>query len=421
MLQKPIPVERARPVQLTRQIIADMKPGQELSDANCVGLRVRCNESARVFFYRYRLAGGGLRQIKLGEFGPLTLPAARHELARRRLEREQGTDPQEEKRKARERAESERAERNQVGYTFQDLVTDYVKEVLSRQKRGSESERVLREAVDKIGTQSASGITRRILLTDVVRPAMTRAPRVATYLLCRIRCAYQHAADQGRLPDDFISPTVGIKGAAQVRRKRAFTNAELTTFLRWLPHSPYSRDVRDALMIVLLTGCRSGEVMGAMWRDIDLPGAIWTIRETKNGQPHDVMLPRQAVELLTYRRGNDKTYVFPSKVRGQHVAQKALGLAQYTARKPGENGQSLDPIEVAWTVHDLRRTVATGLARLGCPRVVQDRILNHVDTSVSAIYDTHRYDSEAREWLQRWADQLDVLSARVVIPLRKAA
>src|SRR5262249_44738079 len=82
--------------------------------------------------------------------------------------------------------------------------------------------------------------------------------------------------------------------------------------LKWLPHSPYSRTVRDALSLVLLTGCRSGEVVAALWRDIDLERGVWTIRETKNGEPHDVMLPRQAAELLRSRLGLDQVYVFPS-------------------------------------------------------------------------------------------------------------
>jgi hypothetical protein len=193
---------------LTRQIISQLKPGDETSDAACPGLRVRCTDTAKVFFYRYRLASGELRQIKLGEFGAMTLPAARNELARRRLEREQGIDPQEEKRKVRERAKSERAARGQGVYTVDQLVADYVKEALCAQKRGGESERVLREVVEKLGEQPAVGITRRILLNEVIRPAMLRAPRVATQLLSRIRCAYQHASDQGRLPDEFLSPTL---------------------------------------------------------------------------------------------------------------------------------------------------------------------------------------------------------------------
>jgi len=48
---------------------------------------------------------------------------------------------------------------------------------------------------------------------------------------------------------------------------------------------------------------------------------------------------------------------------------------------------------------------------------VQDRILNHVDSSVAAIYDQHRYDTEARVWLQKWADHLEALTASNVVPL----
>jgi len=70
--------------------------------------------------------------------------------------------------------------------------------------------------------------------------------------------------------------------------------------------------------------------------------------------------------------------------------------------------------------HDLGRTVATGLAKVRCPGVVQDRILNHVDSSLAAIYDRHHYDSEARDWLQKGANYLDALIARNVLPLRAA-
>ena len=95
-------------------------------------------------------------------------------------------------------------------------------------------------------------------------------------------------------------------------------------------------------------------------------------------------------------------------------------MAQYEARKGREGTPRADPIEIPWTVHDLRRTVATGLAKLGCPRVVQDRILNHVGSSVSAIYDRHRYDAEARVWLQKRVDHCDALTASNVVPLRAA-
>ena len=289
-----------------------------------------------------------------------------------------------------------------------------------RVRRTNAARLLHRELLPTLGHRPAAAVTRRELQDAVIRSMLNRAPRCGTYLLGRIRGAYTHAAEQGRLPEDFVFPTLGVKGAPQVRRKRFFTDAELATFVRWLPRSPYSRTVRDALALVLFTACRSGEVVAALWRDIDLERAVWTIRETKNGEPHDVMLSRKAIDLLKARRALHDVFVFPSRMDGHHVAQKALGLAQYDARKEKDDKPSADPIELPWTVHDLRRTVATGLAKLGCPRVVQDRVLNHVDSSVSAIYDRHRYDAEARVWLQKWADYLDALTVSNVVPLRAA-
>jgi integrase len=416
MSQKPIP---RRPEPLTASIIAYMQPGEERADAQCAGLRVRCLASGRrVFFYRYRAPDGALREIRLGDVGPLTLAKARVAALRKRLERDQGKDPQLEKRKERAQARRDRVKQRQTAYAVEDLVEEYIREVLAKQMRGAESARLLRrDFVPVFGSRPAPKLTRRELQDELIRPTMLKHPRKATQLLSRIRCAYAYAIEQGRLPDDFNSPTLGIKGASQVRRKRALTDAELAKFLKWLPHSPYSRTVRESLKLVLLTGCRSGEVIAACWRDADLDRGVLTIRETKNGEPHDVMLPPQAVELFMYRQGMDKVFVFPSPRGGQHVAQKALGLAQYTARHADGEKPAQDPVEVPWTVHDLRRTVATGLAKLGCPRVVQDRILNHVDTSVSAIYDRHHYDGEARSWLQKWADHMDALTTRNVVPL----
>jgi len=419
MAKKPV-VPKREP--LTAAIISYIKPGQERADAQCPGLRVRCLATdKRVFFYRYRSRDGALREIRLGEVGPLTLSKARDAVARKRLEREQGKDPQLEKRKEREEATRERLAQRQAAYTLEDMVNEYIKHVLDGQKRGAESARILRrDVLPLLGHRPAAQITRRELQEQVVRPRMIKAPRVATQMLSRLRCAYAYAIEQGRLPDEFNPPTIGIKGAPQVRRRRVLTDAELATFLRWLPRSPFSPGVRDALMMVLLTGCRSGEVVAGLWRDMDLDRGVWTIRETKNGEPHNVMLPHQAIELLDRRKELNAVFVFPSPRAGRHLQQKAVGIAQYAARRRIEDKSLRDPIEVPWTVHDLRRTAATGLARLGCPRVVQDRILNHIDHSVSAIYDQYRYDDEARVWLQKWADYLEGLTVSNVVPLRVA-
>ena len=117
-----------KPQPLTAAIIAYLKPGEERADAQCAGLRVRCSAASRkIFFYRYRGRDGALRQIKLGEFDALTLAKARKAVERKRLEREEGKDPQLEKRKLKEEAARERAAQRQTAYTLEDMVNEYIK------------------------------------------------------------------------------------------------------------------------------------------------------------------------------------------------------------------------------------------------------------------------------------------------------
>ena len=237
-----------------------MLPEEERGDAQCPGLRVRCSASGKkVFFYRYRSKDGALRQIRLGDVGPLTLAKARDAALKKRVERYQGKDPQLEKRKERVEAVRERLAEQQRAYAVSDLVEEYIEEALSLQKRGAESARLLRkDFVPLFGSRPAIQLTRRELQDDLIRPTLLKHPRKATQLLSRIRCAYAHATEQGRLPDQFNPPTFGIKGASQVRRKRALTDAELAKFLKWFPHSPYSRLVRESMTLVLLPAAGQG-------------------------------------------------------------------------------------------------------------------------------------------------------------------
>ena len=101
------------------------------------------------------------------------------------------------------------------------------------------------------------------------------------------------------------------------------TNAARGFFYRYRAPDDALRETKlgkfGPMTFSMLTGCRAGEVVAARWRDIDLQRAVWTIRETKNGEPHDVMFPRQVIDLLTARRTLDEVLVFPSPKDGHHV------------------------------------------------------------------------------------------------------
>ena len=60
-----------------------------------------------------------------------------------------------------------------------------------------------------------------------------------------------------------------------------------------------------------------------------------------------------------------------------------------------------------WKFHDIRRTVATNLSKLGVNRFLLQRIVNHTNNGVTAIYDRYSYLEEKREALQKWANRLD--------------
>ncbi|HTO49126.1 MAG TPA: site-specific integrase [Burkholderiales bacterium] len=319
-------------------------------------------------------------------------------------------DPRIEREALAAQAQVERAR----GYTVREMLEDYFRLHAAKLASGAEQERMLRHQVlAQWGRRSAADVSARDVV-DLAEKIAKRAPRVAGMTVSALRQAFRLAIERRRL--DGLNPCSGDRTGQQSKaRDRALDERELKALLEWLPGAKLSANVRDALRLQLLTGTRSGEVVGAEWREIDLEAAVWTqpATKTKNGRRHRVMLPPQAVELLAARRGLHERWVFPSR-EDRPLLQKAVGFAQYVVRESC-------PVK-GWTVHDLRRTALTGLARLGCPRVVQDRIANHADRSIAAIYDRHTYDEEAREWLGKWAVYLDALSSDTnVVLLRRSA
>src|SRR5208282_2930630 len=111
-------------------------------------------------------------------------------------------------------------------------------------------------------------------------------------------------------------------------------------------------------------------------------------------------LPRKAI--ATDRGARPSPYVFTTAgdapVSGFSKAKPRLDAAITKAR----DGAALAP----WTIHDLRRTVATEMGRLGVSRFVIGKVLNHADRSVTGIYDRHAYLQEKRKALEAWARYL---------------
>jgi integrase len=197
---------------------------------------------------------------------------------------------------------------------------------------------------------------------------------------------------------DVANPVQGTNKPAQPKsRERVLTDAELKAIWNGCDDDDYGRIVR----LLMLTGQRRDEVGGMCWSEI--VGDRWTIpgARTKNHREHQLPLSAFALALLPDRR-QGRDFIF-----GDGPRRGYSGWSKSKARLDARIGVS------GWVVHDLRRTVATGMAdRLGVLPHVIEAVLNHVSghkSGVAGIYNRARYSAEISDALERWSEHLSVI------------
>lgn len=393
---------------LTSAIVKKHRIGVLSDTSPHVGLRLVANKNGtKTWLYRFRTPRPEyrLKQMKLGDYPAMSLAEARIEHIKQRAIRNKEGDPVKLAQEVKRQAQEIRLIESMASYKVNHLIQHYLDEhIASRrvEKGRLETARMLNaDVVDYIGDMKVIDVKRRHV-HELVQRIAARAPRIATMVKVELNGAFELAISAGRVSEDFVNPTFGVKTPKHKARTRVFSDKEISLFLRWLPDSRVTPRCKEMLMIMLLSGCRGGEVVSMRWRDVDVKQREWYLPKTKNGLSHRVYLSDQLVKLIKSIPSNGSEYLFPSLLPNRHLRQHAIvwQISNYGS------SSGLDH----WTGHDLRRTMGTGIARLGCSRVVQDRILNHVDGSVSGIYDRYSYDQEAAQWWQKWADHLDILS-----------
>ena len=164
-----------------------------------------------------------------------------------------------------------------------------------------------------------------------------------------------------------------------------------------------------AIKLLILTGQRRGEVFDADRSEFDLDAKLWTIprNRAKNGVAHLVPLSEEAlaiIESLTARDDSDK--LFPARGNGENGPS---GFSKTMTRLRTAIEKEAERPVAHWTLHDLRRTLATGLQRLGIRLEVTEAVLNHISGSragIVGVYQRHDYFTEKREALDAWAKEV---------------
>jgi integrase len=243
-------------------------------------------------------------------------------------------------------------------------------------------------------------------MRSATSPSLHRigAAVVGNRVLAVTRRMFAFAVERGVIE---TSPFAGVRATREAPRAHTLSDDELRRL--WTATAPASPGIepatRLALRLLLLTGARAGEVCGAPWDEISVEASEWIIppERTKNGREHRIPLSDVAMEVVhqaaALRTGPP---LLPARGREGHVTPS--GVLQAAQRILG----------TGVTVHDLRRTTATGLQRFGVRLEVTEAVLNHVSgtrAGVVGIYQRHDWSAEKRAALDAWARRILALAA----------
>lgn len=390
-------------MKLTAATVEKMKPAdrrQEIPDGLCVGLYFIVQPSGRKGWQvRYR-HGDKHRRMTLGSYPVLSLAEARQRARDVFAAAAEGRDPAEEVRAA--KAPKSDDDRDNVAA----VIELFLRRHASRNRRADDVAAMFRrEVLPKLGDRRIQAITRRDVV-DLLDGVVDRgSPVSANRLRAHLNTLFNWA--KGR---DIVqaNPIDGIKPPAPEKpRDRVLTDDEIALF--WQATGDMGQPFGQLFRLCLLTGQRRGEIAGMTDREIK--GDWWTIpaARSKNGDEHTVPLSEAAREVLGSMDPikSNPGYIFTttgnSPVSGFTRATNRLRAAMAGIA----SGDAGEPVEVeAFTLHDLRRTAATGMAGLGFPPHVVEAVLNHrsgTRRGVAGVYNRFNYADEKRAALEAWA------------------
>jgi integrase len=381
----------------------------EIFDSTLPGFGIRVTSNGARSFFAMTRVRGVLKRVTLGSYPTLNLAQART-LAREAMAKARlGEDPSAAKRAARRPAER----------PVERIIADYIARAQKGRGRRSwrEVERSLTRELAPWRGRPIESITRADILEPLDAIVDRGSPAMANLLLRHLKHYLGWCVERGLIEG---SPAAGIHAPAEMRsRDRMLTEAELAA--AWTACNALGWPFGPLFRPLILTGQRRSEVAGMRWCDLDLDRRVWTLpREmTKSDRAHVVPLSDPAIEIIA-ALPRLKASVFPASrassvnaVSGFSRAKSRLDaeMLRLLRKDAAERGQDAAKVELKpWRLHDLRRTAASGMARLGAAPHVIGHALNHAPAAslgqIGAIYVRHDYESETRQVLAAWAREV---------------
>jgi integrase len=355
------------------------------------GLRIRVGDKRehRTFIAQYKI-GSKHRRITLGNVAKVALDDARKRATIIFGKVADGKDP------ANEKAEK----RLLASHTLGAKIADYLaaKQASMKPRSYSETKRHLENHWKPLHGLALASIGRANVAAQVSTIAKDSGPVAANRSRASLSAFFRWAIGEGLCDHNPVAGT--NKQEENGERKRSLSDAEAAAVWLAAPENDYGRIAQ----LILLTGCRRDEIGSLQWPEIDLKEKTIALpaERTKNKQPHLVPLSDMAVAVL------------------KQIPRRATREFVFGAGKGGYSGWSKSKAEIdkaaklkdAWTLHDLRRTVRTGLGKLGIQPHVAEAALNHLPPKLIRTYDRNTYAAEKRDALDKWAAHLKVAVAQ---------
>ena len=411
-------------VGLTDARIAGLKApatGQmELADGIVPGLRLRMGASGiKTYILRKRVQGKWLN-VTIGRHSPnFTLANARRKARDLLVDVEQGKS-------IARKAGAKRKGTKGVG-TVAELYEIYLTQQIEGKKRSAkEFDRVFRKYIEpEIGDRLADSITR----TDVSRFVEKIAFERGKETLTMARIVFRHLSTfyvwaLTRLEHLPANPCRDAwRPKRSEPRDRVLSDRELAAL--WQAASEDGSPFGHLVQMLILTAQRRGEVLEATCDEFDFKAKVWTVPgdRAKNGKANVVPLSAQALTIANaiFSAAGidpDEAHKQSKLLLASRVtpSNSISGLPKAWKRIRASVDEKLGYETGHFTMHDIRRTVATGLQRLGIPLVVSEAVLNHQSGSakggVAGVYHRHQYTSEKQEALAIWGREVLQLVAK---------
>jgi integrase len=389
-------------MRLTARTIENLQPAadrREIPDALLVGLYCVIHPTGKkVWAVRYRHHGIN-RKLTLGPYPAINLKHARELAAKALRAVAEGRDP------GLEKIQAHADKADSIESVVEKFIERHYRRT-NRPKTAHRAEQLLRlHVLPRWRARMVGDITRRDVRDVLDRVVDSGAPIQANRVLAVVRKLFNWCVAHDILT---VSPCTGVEPpTAERSRDRVLDDNELR--LVWqtadkigYPHGPL-------VQLLALTGQRRDEVGQMRWAEVDIEKRLWTLppERVKNRKPHEVPLSEAALAILTgVTRIDSSPFVFTFS-----GASPATGFS-----KAKRKFDALLPADMpAWRLHDMRRTVASGLARLRINLPVIEKVLNHTSGSFAGIvgvYQKHSFADEKRHAVEAWGRHVELISEK---------